>query len=71
MRVVLYWQGTAEEKMATGLIGPLRRWITPLVTAVWQGRGMPELVITARPLTDGIDAEQLSYVEALERAVFQ
>jgi hypothetical protein len=69
MRVVLYWEDSKEQAMAVGLIGPMRRWMRPLVNAIWQGSGTPDIEITAHPQIFNVD-DNAGYVEALERAVF-
>jgi hypothetical protein len=68
MKVVMYFDGPAEERMATGLIGPLRRWISPLANAVWQGRDAPLIDVQAR--SSEFDTDNPEYLQALERAVF-
>lgn len=69
MRVVLYWENSDEAKAAIGLIGPVRRFLTPLINGIWQGARIPDIEVTAHPQIFNVD-DNAGYVEALENAVF-
>lgn len=68
MRVVVYWETSAEEEQAKGVVGVLRSRIIAVING---GRKRDtKVTVTARPLIHGLDPESLSYVETLERTVF-